>query len=141
MADERSDIEPEAELAEFLEPCREIQFGTAAVTGDHGCDAIEQEIIAARVPFHAAFDVGVNVDEAGGESALAGVDDACRGGRGKAADGGDAAILDGEVGALPGIAAAIHDTGVADEHVVVRGIERREAKKKCEKAHWVYFRI
>ena len=99
MADERGDIQSEAELAELVEPGRQIQFGAAAVAGDDGGDAIEQEIVAARVPLHAAFDVGVNVDEAGGDDALAGVDGARRGGVGEAADGGDAAVFDGEVGA------------------------------------------
>ena len=58
------------------------------------------------------------------------------GGVGEMSDGGDAAVLDGEVGALPGIAAAIDDAGVADEDVVVRGEERRDQEDKGDEAHW-----
>ena len=130
VADQRADVEAEAEFSKLVEPGREIQFGTAAIAGDDGGDAIEQEIIAARVSFHTAFDVRVNVDEAGGEDALVGIDGAGRGGGGKAAYGGDAAVLDGEVGALPGVAAAIDHAGVADQDVVVRGGETREKKEK-----------
>ena len=52
------------------------------------------------------------------------------GGVGEAADGGDAAVLHRDVGAVPGVAAAIDHAGVADEDVVVRGEERREEEEK-----------
>ena len=136
---ERGNVEPEAELGDLVEPGGEIQFGAAAVSGDDGGDAIEQEIIAARIFLHAAFDVSVNIDEARGDDALAGVDGAGGGGAGEMSDGGDAAVLDGDVGALPGIATAIDDAGVADQDVVIRGDERGDQEDKGDEAHWDIF--
>ena len=97
------DIDAEAELVELVEPRREVQLGAAAVAGDDGGDAVEQEVVGARIALDVAFDVSVDVDEAGRDDALAGVDGA-RGGRaGKRADGGDAAVLTATSGAKQGL--------------------------------------
>ncbi len=111
-------------MASLSNQAERFEFAAAAVAGDHGGDAVEQEIVAARPPFHAAFDVCVNVDEAGGEDAFAGVDGARGGGVRDAPESRDAAVLHGEIRALPGISAAIDDAGVADQHIVIGGEER-----------------
>ena len=132
MAHQRRYVDAEAEFVEFLEPGGEVQLRTAAVARDDRGDAIEQEVIGARIALHVAFHVSVGVDEARRQYALAGVDDARGGGLFQAAYGGDASILHRDIGAEPGVAAAIDHARVADQNVVV-GCLRGERKQEEEK--------
>ncbi len=63
--------------------------------------------------------VDVGVDEAGADDLAAGVEDEGGAAAGERAEGGDAAIADGEVAAEPGVAGAVEEAAVADQDVEV----------------------
>ena len=90
---------PSPSFCQLVEPRGQIQLGAAAVARDDGGDAVEQEVVGAGIPLDVALDVGVDVDEPGGDDAPGGVDDSRRGGAGELPDGDDAAVLHGDVGA------------------------------------------
>ena len=119
MANEGPDVEADPGGFEAGKPGGQIGTGAAAVAGDDGGNALVEEVGGLGIEFNCAFDVGVDVDEAGGEDAVFGVDGlvGCLGG--KVADGGDAARFDAEVGAEPGVSGAVDDAGIADEQIKI----------------------
>jgi hypothetical protein len=119
VPDERREVERGSFLLDFLEIARQVGAGAAAVARDHGGHAVGDEIARFRTFQDGALDVGVDVDEAGGDDAVAGVDYAGGRGAGEASDGRDPSGGDGDVGATPGVARAVQNAGVADEEVVL----------------------
>ena len=88
-----------------------------AVAHDHGGDAVPQRRREQRVPRDLAVVVGVHVDEAGRDDEAGGVElfstrlvDG--------ADGGDAAVVDGDVGEHGGSPATVDHRSVADHEIV-----------------------
>ena len=61
----------------------------------------------------------VRVDEAGGDVAVGGVDDAPAAERARRADGRDPVAAHGDVAAIPGVAAAVDDAAAGDDEVVM----------------------
>ncbi len=66
------------------------------------------------------FGLAEHVDEAGGDDEAFGVDDAPGLSGFEVSDFGDAAILNGEIGGVPGGTGAVNDVAVADDDVVGR---------------------
>ena len=87
----------------------------AAVAHRHRRDAVEAGGGEDRVPGRLAVEVGVDVDEARRHHQAVGVDDLGAGGVEAAADLGDHAVADGDVGMDGGRAGAVDDEAVADD--------------------------
>ncbi len=90
----------------------------AAVAGDVRGDALAHGRLGARVQQDREIRVRVRVDEAGGDVAAAGVDDAPAAQRPRRADGGDAVAAHGDVPGVPGVAAPVDDAAAGDDEVV-----------------------
>jgi hypothetical protein len=54
MADQRRDVDAETELREPVKPCGHVQLRSAAVAGDDRRDAVEQEVLGARIALEVA---------------------------------------------------------------------------------------
>ena len=73
-----------------------------------------------RVPVELGVVVGVEVDRAGGHDATAGVESLCAARADAAADHGDPAVFDANVGPEPGNAGAVHHGPATDHNIKFR---------------------
>ena len=89
----------------------------AAVPHDDGGDAVPAGGSQQGVPGDLAVEVGVDVDEAGGDDEPGGVDGLAAVGL-DAADGGDPAVVDGDVALVGGLPRPIDNSAVADDQIV-----------------------
>src|SRR5204862_466805 len=88
----------------------------AAVAHDHGGDAVPGAGLHAPVPGGLAVVVGVDVDEAGGDQLAARVD-FFGAGAGDLSNGGDAAVLDRDIGFERRLAGPVDDGPAAHDQV------------------------
>ena len=92
----------------------------AAIAHHHGGDAVARRRHEALVPGRLAVIVGVDVDEARRDGEALGVD-LLAPGAGHAADGGDAAVLHGDVGLARRTARAVEHGAVAHHQIELSG--------------------
>ena len=100
----------------------------AAVAHDHAGDAVPARAGAERVPEHLGVHVGVAVDEAGRDHVAFGVD-LVGAPFADAADGGDAAPPDADIGAIARQPRTVDDVTVADHQVVLHGSAPRHVEE------------
>ena len=126
VAHEGGHVHAHAALGHGGERVGQVQVAAAAVARDDARHAHAHEVLGLGALLEVALAVGVHVDEARGHIAPGGVELALGGGGGvQRADGGDAAVLHGQVAAVPRVARAVDDAAVADDHVVAGGGRRR----------------
>src|SRR5690606_4435668 len=114
VPDQGGDVQGDAEFLEFLEKGGDIRLRCAAVAGDDGGDPHAQEVFR-HGQFGKILGMRMHVDEAGGDHLPGGVGD--RPTRTDIlVDGGEAAILVGDLRGTGGTAGSIDKTTVDDDH-------------------------
>ncbi len=127
VPDEAGQVDRQPERAELLEKLVQLGCGTAAVPRHDRRHAVEQEVVGRGVVSDLGLDVGVHVDETRRDDPSVCVDDAPGRRPRERSDGCDPARADANVRAIPGIAGAVDDAAVADDHVVGDLVGRRGA--------------
>ena len=118
MADKAADVDGDGGLFELGEERREWNGGAAIGAFDERGDAFAQVVFSGRDEEDAVAAVGVDVDEAGGDRAVGGIDALSGGGFSEVADGCDGVAGDGDIGAKPGVAGTVDELTVDDNEVV-----------------------
>ena len=120
LADEASDVHRLLEQLQARQKRRERNRRAPVRALHQGRDALTHVVVGRRHAVETAPGVTVDVDEAGRDDLAAHVDDA----RGRVRDGwcdaDDRVSLDGHVGAVPGIAASVHDPAVPQHELIRR---------------------
>ncbi len=116
-------VQPPAVVRPVLDGVGAVLLGErrrrhAAVAGDVRGHALAHRRLGARVQQDGEIGVRVRIDEAGGDVATPGVDDAPAAQRPRRADRRDPVAADADVAEVPGVAAAVDDAGAGDDQVV-----------------------
>lgn len=123
------------EAAEVLE---RIGSGTAGIDG--GGDAVREGVVVGVEVEPGSFgvEVGVDIDEAGGDVIAGDIDDGARFFRGKVlADAGDGVSNDGDVEALIAMVGGVDDMSVLEEDVIDLGMSRESGEEEEEASHGI----
>lgn len=117
MRDQRGQVNGEWLVFDPPEKLTDFSCGRATVSGDERRHAHAHEVLCRREAIN-RFDVRVHVDETGRENLVVCIDDfACRVRR-YVPDANNSPVANADVGAEPGIAAAVDDAGVCNEEIV-----------------------
>ncbi len=131
LADEASDVHRLLEQLQACQKRRERNRRAPVRALQEGRDALAHVVVSRRNAIETAPGMTVDVDEAGRDDLAADIDDA----RGRVPDGGcdadDRVSLDGHVGAVPGIAAAVHDPAVPQHELIRRRLCTRRQDDQC----------
>ena len=121
VADERREIDGGGAFPQRRQRRPDVQRGSAAIAGDDRGHAHPREV-GGGGPIDQAVGMGMDVDEAGGDSQAGRVDDLGGLRPGNPPDRRNLSVLDGHVGDGAGAARAIDDRAAGNEKVVSRGL-------------------